>query len=386
MELKFTRRAITLAASAIAAALVVACGGGGSAAGPKVAISRVVVAGDSLADAGTFGAKFTVQNASNPAAGYPVYPQIVAQNYGVTVPCNFFASSTGGASFTTNAGCTDYAVGGAQIVNPATQGGANAPFSLGFQMTTAATVAGGAWGATDLIVVDAGGNDAGALIGAYLGAASGPTGVANYQAFLAQQLDPTTIGTLLPQPNGAALAAGAYMQKLADTYWTTVKTNTLDKGATHVAILNMPDVTLTPRFIGVLAQVSAANGGGATGDAVAAALKSAIQQWIQAFNAQLKADINGDTRVALVPFYEDFTDEVAHPTIYGIANVTTPVCAETGFPATCVDAQLDAAPPAGAAKGWWNTYLFSNNFHPTPYGHHLLAASVSRALARAGWI
>jgi phospholipase/lecithinase/hemolysin len=247
-------------------------------------------------------------------------------------------------------------------------------------------VAGGSWQPTDLIVVDAGGNDAGALIGAYLGAASGPAGVAAYQTFLAQQLDPATIAALLPQTNGAALAAGAYMKKLADTYWLTIKTNTLDKGATHVAILNMPDVTLTPRFRGVLAQVSAANGGGATGDAVAAALKSAIQQWIQAFNAQLVADVNGDARVAVVPFYEDFTDEVANPTIYGIANVTTPVCSETGFPATCVDAQLDAAPPAGATAGWWKTYLFSNNFHPTPYGHHLLASSVARALARAGWL
>jgi phospholipase/lecithinase/hemolysin len=132
--------------------------------------------------------------------------------------------------------------------------------------------------------------------------------------------------------------------------------------------------------------VAAANGGGATGDAAAAALKSAIQGWIQAFNAQLVADVNGDARVAVVPFYEDFTDEVANPTIYGIANVTTPVCSETGFPATCVDAQLDAAPPAGATAGWWKTYLFSNNFHPTPYGHHLLASSVARALARAGWL
>src|SRR5439155_813370 len=109
-----------------------------------------------------------------------------------------------------------------------------------------------------------------------------------YQAFLAQQLDATTIGTLLPQTNGAALAAGAYMQKLADTYWNTVKATTLDKGATHVALLNMPDVTLTPRFQGVLAQVAAANGGGTAGATASAALQAAIQQWIQAFNTKLQ--------------------------------------------------------------------------------------------------
>jgi phospholipase/lecithinase/hemolysin len=365
---------------------LVACGGGGDAAGPKVSIARAIVAGDSLADAGTFGGRFTVQKAADPATGYPVYAQIVAQNYGLGAPCNFYASSTGGASFTTNAGCTDYAVGGAQIVNPATQGGANAPFALGFQLGTALQLTGGAWKPDDLIVVDAGGNDAAALVTAYLGAASGSAGVAAYQAFLAQQLDAATIGATLVQPNGAALAAGLYMQKLADTYWTTVKTTTLDKGATHVALLNIVDVTRTPRFQAVLGQVAAANGGGATGTAAAAALQTVIQGWVQAFNKQLAADVNGDTRVALVPFYEDFTDEMDHPAAYGLTNVTTPACSDTGFPATCVDAQLDAAPPAGSRAGWWTTYLFSNSFHPTPYGHHLLAASVSRALARAGWI
>jgi len=183
---------------------------------------------------------------------------------------------------------------------------------------------------------------------------------------------------------GAALAAGAYMQKLADTYWTTIKTLTLDKGATHVAILNMPDITLTPRFAGVMAQVAAASGGGSAGAAAAAALKAAVQQREQAFNARLATDINGDARVALVPFYEDFNDEVAHPATYALANVTTPVCAETGFPSTCVDSTLSANPPAGASANWWTDYLFSNNFHPTPYGHQLLANTVTRALAR-GW-
>jgi phospholipase/lecithinase/hemolysin len=379
MNWKLSRRGLALAASAVAAAVLVACGGGGDPAGPKVAISRVVVAGDSLADAGTFGGKFTVQRASNPAQGYPVYPQIVASNYGVTNLCNFFSSSTGGASFTTNANCEDFAVGGGRIYNLASQGGANAPFSIGFQLGAALQANGGSYTSSDLIIVDAGGNDAADLVGAYLGAATGQAGLQAFQAFLAQQLDATTIGTLLPQPNGAALAAGAYMQKLADTYWGTVKAATLDKGATHVAILNMPDITLTPQFAGVLAQV-----GAAYGQASATELKGAIQQWIQAFNAKLVADVNGDTRVAVVPFYEDFTDEVTNPAAYGLTNVTTPTCSDTGFPATCVDAQLDAAP--GTTPGWWQTYAFANSFHPTPFGHSLLASSVSRAIARAGWL
>ena len=379
MKWKLSGRGLALAASALAAALVVACGGGGDAAGPKVAISRVIVAGDSLADAGTFGAKFTVQRAANPAQGYPVYPQIVAGNYGVTNLCNFFSSTTGGASFTTNANCEDFAVGGAQIVNPASQGGANAPFSLGFQLGTALTVHGGSYQSSDLIIIDAGGNDVAALVTAYLGAASGPTGVAAYQAFLAQELDAASIGATRPQPNGAATLAGMYMQKLADTYWATIKSTTLDKGATHVAVLNIVDVTKTPRFAAVLAQVAAA-----FGQDSATQLQGAIQQWIQAFNAKLVADVAGDTRVAVVPFYEDFTDEAAHPDQYGLTNVTVPVCSDTGFPATCVDAQLDATP--GKTPGWGTTYAFSNSFHPTPYGHSLLASSVSRAIARMGWL
>jgi phospholipase/lecithinase/hemolysin len=52
----------------------------------------------------------------------------------------------------------------------------------------------------------------------------------------------------------------------------------------------------------------------------------------------------------------------------------------------CTSTALDAAPPAGATAGWWQNWAFADGFHPTPYGHRLLAASVSRALARAGWL
>jgi outer membrane lipase/esterase len=384
-----------LLAAACAAALLAACGGGGGDVPPKASIARVVVAGDSLADAGTFGFKFTVQNAANPTVGFPVFPQLVAQDYGIASQCNFYVFT--GTTFAANPtpGCTNFAVGGGRVVNLPAQGGAAGPQSIPLQLVTAANVAGGAWTPTDLILVDGGGNDAADLVGAYLGAATGAAGLAAYQAFLAQEIDPATLGATLSQPNGGALAAGLYMQKVADTYYAAIKANALDKGATHVAVLNAPDITLTPRFQMVLGGVAQASGGGAAGATAAATLQAVIRQWIGAFNAELQARIGGDTRVALVDFNADFTDEVTHPAAYGLTNVSGAACPVTGidsqglpaynFPA-CTTTALDGKIPAGAAAGWWQTWTFSDGFHPTPYGHHLLAASVSRALERAGWL
>ncbi|MGE3348860.1 MAG: SGNH/GDSL hydrolase family protein [Ramlibacter sp.] len=377
-----------------AALLVAACGGGGEIA-PKASISKVYVMGDSLADVGTFGFKFTVQDSSNPK-GFPIWPQLVANTIGVngSAQCNFFLFN--GTTYVANptAGCTNYAIGGGRIVTPAAQGGATNPQTVGTQLATRA--AAGNYVEGELVLIDGGGNDAADLVGAYLGAASGAAGVAAYQAFLAQQLDAATIGGALTQPNGAAIAAGAYMQKLADTFYASIKANTLDKGANRVAVLNMPDITLTPRFQAVLTGVAAASGGGTAGATAAAQLQGAIQQWISAFNAKLKANIGADSRVALVDFYTDFTDEVKNPASYGLANAKTPACPATGVDSsglptytfqTCTSNALNAAPPTGVSgTNWFNTYAFSDSFHPTPYGHQLLAASVNRALARAGWL
>lgn len=380
-----------LSAAVAAAALLAGCGGGGSDAGPRVAINRVVVAGDSLADAGTFGFKFTVQKASDPANGYPVFPQLVAQNFGVATECNFFTFN--GTTFVRNttAGCTDFAIGAGRIQNPDNQGGNAGPQSIPLQLATAAQVV-GTYSASDLVLVDGGGNDSGDLLTAFLGAASGPAGQAAYTAFLAHQLDATTIATTLPQQNGAVTLAVLYMRKLADTYYNAFKVNALDKGATHVAVLDVPDISLTPRIQAALAQVAAANGGGANGAAAAANVQTVLRTWTDAFNAQLRQDVGTDARVAVVPFDADFTEEINNAATFGLSNVTTPACAVVGVtafgdPTPCTDAALDAHPPAaGLGAGWWTTFAFSDGFHPTPFGHQLLAASVNRALARAGWL
>jgi outer membrane lipase/esterase len=181
------------------------------------------------------------------------------------------------------------------------------------------------------------------------------------------------------------------MRRLAVTYYTAIKVNALDKGATHVAVLDVPDISLTPRIQAALAQVAAANGGGAAGATAAANVQAVLRQWTDAFNAELRAQVGADARVAVVPFNADFTEEVTHPVDFALTNVTTPACAVVGVtsfgdPRPCTSAALDASPPTGLGAGWWQSWAFSDGFHPTPFGHRLLAASVSRALARAGWL
>ncbi|MBP8148760.1 MAG: SGNH/GDSL hydrolase family protein [Limnohabitans sp.] len=354
------------------AALVVlglaGCGGNDNLA-PKTAINKIYVMGDSLADVGTFGGiKFTVQDPINPKNSL-IWTQLIANNFGLdgSAQCNFYSI---GNAVTTNSNCTNFAIGGARIFNKP----ADTLPTVGDQLTVRSAAP---FAETDLLLVDGGGNDAADLATAFLTVAGGGN-VADYQAFLSQQLSLVELSNALTQDPSGSLAAGLYMQNLAKTYYKAIKENALDKGAKRIGVLNVPDITVTPRFQAVL--VSLGNNG--------PAIQSLIRQWITAFNTQLKTSIAADSRIALVDFYTDFQDEVNKPADYGLINVTTPVCSVVksenfgNFP--CLSTELDAVPDKTA--GWWKNYAFSDGFHPTPYGHSLLAASVSRALARAGWL
>ncbi len=377
-----TRRVWMGAMSALVVAGLVACGGNNN----PAPIHKVYVMGDSLADVGTFGFKFTVQDA-NSAKGFPIWPQIVANNVGVDggAQCNFFQFINSSFVPNSTAGCTNYAIGGGRVVVKAAEGGTANPQTVGTQLKTRALA--GNYTGNDLLLIDGGGNDAADLVGAYLGAGSGTAGLAAYQGFLAQQLDTPTIAALLPQTNGPALAAGAYMQKLADTFVADITAHALNKGADRVVVLNMPDITLTPRFQAVLAGVAAQAGAPAS-----AQLQGAIQQWIGAFNQQLKTRTASEKRIVVVDFFNEFTQQVAKPASYGLSNATEAVCPVTGTDSSglpaytfqlCTNTALNALP--GKTANWWSNYMFSDGFHPTPFAHTLLAQSVMRSLDQAGW-
>ena len=376
----WNRKLGALGAIALASALVAACGGGGSDTATAVEITSLKVMGDSLADTGTFGGvTATVQ-------GGVMYPQRVAENFGVAKPCNHYVA-TGATTFAPNpaAGCTNYAIGGGRINNPTNPA---SPLSVIQQLKDASATAN--HGPKDLLLIDGGGNDAADLVGAYLRAAS--DGGATYSALLKTELDPTLVNTELAK--GAAGLAGLgtlYMTALANQFADAIDTHALAKGAQYVAVLNMPPITHTPRFQTVLASIGAAQGAAARAQA-----EGLFKSWIVAYNTRLAARYEGNGKVVVVDFYTSFEDNIAQPAQYSLTNVTTPVCPATGMGAdglptytfaTCTAAALSAAPPAGVTDpNWWQRYAFADGFHPTPYAHQLVSQLIARSLASKGWL
>jgi phospholipase/lecithinase/hemolysin len=380
-------RRIQFGLSAVLVAALAACGGGGSDTTPRTSVTTLRVIGDSLADVGTYGFKFTVQ-------GNDTYPERVSQAYGLGKGCNFFAfTGTTFAVNTAKTGCTNYAIG-ASVINPSS-GGFTAADPRGVAVQIATATAAGNFTAGDLLLVDGGGNDASALVGAYLAAAK--DGGASYLALLGTVLTPAQVGAAAAGgAAGLATAGGTYMAALADKFAAMLQTGALDKGAQRIALLNMPGITNTPRFQMVLDSIAAASGGGTAGATARAQSEGLFKSWTVAFNTQLAAKFAGNSKVAIVDFYTAFNDQIASPAQFNLTNVKTPACPITGvgtdglptysFP-TCTDASLAAAPQIGTTGAdWYKSYAFSDGFHPTPYGHQLTSQLISRTLAQAGWL
>ncbi|MCE4555673.1 SGNH/GDSL hydrolase family protein [Roseateles cellulosilyticus] len=390
----FLNRMAAATAALLAGLLVAGCGGGGATADttPQVKFTSVKVFGDSLQDSGTIGYKFTIQSADS-----LLYVERIAANYGLTL-CNFFkytgVATAPFAPNTAQTGCSNYAIAGSLINYMGA--GANSglvPLTIGTQMATYAAT--GSYTSSDLVIIDGGGNDAADLIGAYLRART--DNAAAYSAMLGTLLTPTQISAALG--GGATTTAqigGAYMTALADKFYNAIKASVLDKGATHVVVMNIPDITFTPRFQKVLDNIALASGGGTAGATARAQSQALFQGWITAYNTQLASKLAGNDGVAVIDFYKGFQDQVATPAQFGLSNVSVAACPVTGtgadglptytFP-TCTATALSAAPPVGVSGAdWWKSYGFADGFHPSPYGHQLTQQLIAKSLATKGWL
>ena len=379
MNLKFRLLAVA------AAAVLASCGGGG------VDTAAVRVVGDSLADSGTFGFKFTVQGTAT-APNY-IWSELVTSAVAAPALCARYVA-TGPRTAMLNpaaAKCTSYGVGAASI-NPRGTADETTPFSIVQQLKDMA--AAGSFGSTELLLADGGGNDIADMVGAFLGAST--DGGAAFAGLLGELLTPVQVGAAAAGGQSGLVTGGAqYAVALANVFVDALTTHALNKGATRVVVVNAPNVVKTPRFQAVLAGVSAASGGGAAGAAAAAGVAAIAENWVSVFNGQVKSRFGNESRVAVVDFNGELNKWLTTPATHGLTNTTTPACPITGqessgLPAytiaTCSAASLSAAPqPGTSGADWWKTYVFSDDFHGTPRTNQLMADLVTTTLTAKGW-
>jgi outer membrane lipase/esterase len=359
-KMKITRK---LAAVAAAVALA-SCGGGND----GIQYDSLVSFGDSLSDVGSYktpavanagGGKYTVNGPDG-----KVWIERVAAALNVSAPC---AAQTGlnatgqlaafAAPVVDHPGCTAYGQGGSRVTNPvgpwnaallASPNPATAfqgqlgqlTVPLVTQVARYLASKGGSFTGKEAVLVLAGGNDLFMNLGA--------------------------VGsTMTPEQAVAAMGvAGAELAAL-------IKNQIVGKGARYVAVVNLPNVALTPSSLA--AEVATPGS------------KALTENAVKAFNAQLASGLNGvGNSVTFIDAYAQSVEQAANPGLYGLSNITTPACSGTsplnplpGYSLTCTTASTIA--------GDVSRYQYADSVHPTPYGHQLIADRVLAEMRKVGW-
>lgn len=402
----------TLAIGLCTSALLAACGGGGDGdQSPKLKITSMVSFGDSLTDIGTYkvgtiaalgGGKWTVNSSTAKN-----WTDLIAAQYGLSAPC---AAQTGlpyvlisgfaGAPITNVSGCRNYAQGSARVSNPAGPGSyalqqtiynayggsANAVAAttaaasaapLGFMSTPVATqmsnhlaASGGSYSGNEIVTVLAGANDVFMHVNGVSAAAAGGS-AAVLAAKIAGWSDATQATVAAGGAAAATAAQGAAVQGMAAAATelaTLIKTQVLGKGAKYVAVVNIPDIAITPMAVPQ----------GASAQALITAL-------VTTFNTTLQNALTGTANVVLVDAYTVSHDQYVNPAQYGLSNVSTTAC-DTASAANPLKGSSITCTAASTVTGDTSHYLFADSVHPTPYGYQLLAELVNRSLLTAGWL
>ena len=382
-------------------------GGGGSTTANSTGLTQLVVFGDSLSDIGTYdvgtvaalgGGKWTVNTSTAKN-----WTELLAAQYGLPTPCPAqkgllpILPGFTGAPVTNFSNCRNYAQGGARISSlfgPSSYAlqqalaAAGVPVAsnsgaLGLmtepvltQMTQHLSNVNGAYSGTELVSVLAGANDVLMNLNAISGAAgnSATTAIAN-----AQFADWTSLpnwasteaalmapGTAAAQ-NAATQAAQAYLTQAATNLANAIKTQVIAKGAKHVVVINIPDISTTPH-------ITAMNS--ATTSALAKSLTTL-------YNGTLQTALAG-TGVVFVDAFTQSENQISNPSQFGLSNVTTPACSTTSAANPLRGSALTCTAASTLAGVDTSAYLYADDVHPTPYGYRLLAQFVISKLYSAG--
>ncbi|QGZ66071.1 SGNH/GDSL hydrolase family protein [Paraburkholderia acidisoli] len=335
VKLNVVRAAISSAAFAFLAA----CGGGGgsssggstSSTAPGGVTLQVVSFGDSLSDVGTYapiasavgGGKFT----TNPGQ---VWTQDVAQYYGGSLTPAFTISVDHKLSA---AGGLGYAEGGSTVATAATQydfltdviGNIEMPVN---QQVSSFLSTYGKFNSNQLVLVWAGAND-------ILRAGSPPAATATVQ----------TAATTLAQ----------------------VIASIVNNGATHVVVVNAPNVGLSPKGI-------TSTDGGANYTQLSQVFNSTLTSALQTQGVQNK--------VIQVDSYTWLTQAIANYQSNGFTVSNTGQACDPNK--TPDDTSLLCSPATYVSTDADQKYMFADDLHPTTHTHALFAQYVEQQIAASG--
>jgi outer membrane lipase/esterase len=458
-------RQTNFALALLAAAALTACGGSDNntpAAQAKPVFAAQISFGDSLSDVGTYavgtvaalgGGKYTINGnntAINAALHGKNWTELMAAQMSLAAPCPAQTGLKGVAAqgfavpVVDNLACFGYAQGGARVTADVGPGNAATGAAIG-QLTVpvekqikahlARASVNGAFKATDIVYVLAGGNDAFMLLGGLTAAATAAGNTAGGQKLIsslsvklaAGATNPTTAATAIAtamateaartgstsativgvgiqtaagQPGNAAVgspavygpmvaaaqaeataagtaAATAYgaangpalppqMADAGTALAKLVKEQIVAKGATHVVLINLPDLVSAP-----------------SGASQSASSKQLIGGMVSAFNIALRLGIDGiEDKVLFVDAYTASVDQVANPSKYGISNATAVACGANALGTTSLVCKASNTLVGVDVSH----YLFADDVHPAPYGQTLLAKLVADSLTARGWL
>jgi len=355
----------------VGAALLAACGGGSDA----PAVSRVISFGDSLSDLGTyapatslagtgaapfFGGRFTTNNHTGytPASNAniaTIWVESVAARVGVpiTQAAAGFATTEvlcpAAANPALATSCTAYGQGGARVTDPNGIGKSGGALTVPVVTQMARHITRfGSYRADEVVFVWAGNNDVFTQLGAINLGLPPATAIANMQAA------------------GTQLA-------------TLVKDQVLARGATRVAVMNLPDYALLPAFL-----------------ASSAPTKALVTQLGAEFNTSLTAGLAG-ANVVMVDVRGLIASIATRPGDFGFVNVTTAACDPAKIQAVTAGRVTDGTSLfCNAATGQafntlrtgasTTTWAFADGVHPTPGGHKAVSDFVIARMKEVGWI
>ncbi|MEW6339456.1 MAG: SGNH/GDSL hydrolase family protein [Pseudomonadota bacterium] len=320
-------------------AVLASCGGGGhgSSSGsgsstPSGGINLQIVSfGDSLSDVGTYapiasavgGGRFT----TNPGQ---VWTQNVAQYYGNTLSAAYTIDLTQKLS---PQGGMGYAEGGATVATPASQNDFLTDVIGDVEMPVNQQVS------------------------SYLG---------TYKSFNSGQLVLVWAGANDVLRAGALPAAAQTVETAATTLAQLVQ-QIVQAGATHVVVVNLPNIGLSPKGL-------AQSDGGAT-----------YTQLSQLFNSTLNSALQSDgvqSKVIQIDAYTWLNQIISNFQTNGFTvSNTGQACDPSKTPD---DTSLLCSPATYVSANADQTYMFADDLHPTTHLHALFAQYVEQQIAASG--